>query len=193
MLKKGELIPDLKIDVKPLIVSCSGIIPVKRVHLIANAIKQLDFQLTWVHFGDGPLAESIKNIVNSMDKSKICYFPGFMPNANIQSFYAQNNVDIFISASESEGLPVSMMEAQAYGIPILAPELNGIPEIVNEYTGRLFSPNLTALELSKKIESFLKIESFDNQVIKNHFKEHFSAEDNYDKFAIELKESSFQN
>jgi len=44
---------------------------------------------------------------------------------------------LFINTSSSEGIPVSMMEAQSFGIPILAMDVGGVREIVGPQTGRL--------------------------------------------------------
>ena len=54
-------------------------------------------------------------------------------------WYRRNRVDLFISLSSSEGLPVSMMEAISFGIPILATDVGGVSEIVKRATGRLVS------------------------------------------------------
>ena len=48
--------------------------------------------------------------------------------------------DAFILPSYAEGLPVSILEAMSYGLPILSTPVGGIPEIVTSQIGILFQP-----------------------------------------------------
>ena len=66
---------------------------------------------------------------------------GQLDHREVLSFYERHHVDALLSLSLSEGLPVSMMEAQSYGIPIVACAVHGVPEIVNERTGILLPPD----------------------------------------------------
>jgi glycosyltransferase involved in cell wall biosynthesis len=56
-------------------------------------------------------------------------------------------VDLFVLATEREGLPLSILEAMAAGVPVIANAVGGIPELVHDgETGRLFSVgNVAAL------------------------------------------------
>lgn len=63
---------------------------------------------------------------------------------------------IFVLSSESEGIPVVLMEALACGIPVIAPDIMGIPELINDgETGFLF-PSGDFFELTKKIKILFK-------------------------------------
>jgi glycosyltransferase involved in cell wall biosynthesis len=172
----------------PVIVSCSGIIPVKRVEMIARAVLLCKKRVTWIHFGDGPLRNSVEELVIKTEKNKQIIFAGHCSNKSILSFYRSIEVSAFISASSSEGLPVSMMEAQAFGIPIIAPNLNGIPEIVNSETGILYDQDIEAKKLAELIDDIISNSEFSKNRIRKHYLQHFSAELNYDNFALELAE-----
>lgn len=55
--------------------------------------------------------------------------------------------DVVVSTSESEGMPLSLIEAQAYGVPVIAPDVGSIREIINNSeTGYLVNPDLGDLE-----------------------------------------------
>ena len=138
------------------IVSCSYIVPVKRVQLIFEGLRYLskivpDKTIYWSHFGDGPLmAEITKLIKDSPINLKPNLF-GYQENSKVLEYYRNHAIDLFINTSESEGIPMSIMEAQSCGIPVIAPEVGGLPEIINDENGYLLSKNPTMLEIAEKI------------------------------------------
>ncbi len=79
---------------------------------------------------------------------------GSVPNEEIQRFYYSNRVDCFITTSETEGLPVSIMEAMAYGIPIVATDVGGIREMIDG-NGVLLSSDPSAEETGKALIEIL--------------------------------------
>jgi len=124
-----------KIDIdRVLIVSCSNLVKVKRVDRIIKLVSKIkNKKVLWVHFGSGPLKDQLKRL--AIDKlqriTDIEYsFKGETANVDILNYYAINQVDCFINLSESEGIPVSIMEAMAYGIPVIATDVGGVAEIV---------------------------------------------------------------
>ncbi len=80
---------------------------------------------------------------------------GYKQNAEVIQFYKNYSVDLFINVSSSEGLPVSIMEAASFGIPIIATNAGGNHEIVNSKTGILIPIKFEPKELSDHITSFL--------------------------------------
>ena len=66
-----------------------------------------------------------------------------------------NITDIYIQPSRTEGLPLSIMEALQYGIPVLASNVGGIPEAcIHNYNGWLFERQ-NAKELSNRLENLI--------------------------------------
>lgn len=55
--------------------------------------------------------------------------------------YSEHPVDVFINLSTNEGVPVSIMEAISFDIPIVATDVGGTSEIVTDETGILVSSN----------------------------------------------------
>lgn len=68
------------------------------------------------------------------------------------------DADILVLPSESEGLPLSILEGMACGLPVVATNVGGIPEVVSEgETGYMVAPNDIkgfAKRLSQLVESF---------------------------------------
>ena len=137
------------------IVTCSNLIPVKRVALIAEVIDALDLKLEWRHIGDGPDLEVVRAITNNYPVSKKVIFMGRLSNAEVLRWYLENPVDLFVNLSESEGVPVSIMEALGYGIPVLATDVGGSSEVLNEENGRLVNVKDSARCVSAELTSFV--------------------------------------
>ncbi|GAB3180949.1 glycosyltransferase [Telluribacter humicola] len=173
------------------IVSVSNVIPVKRVDLIARSILQValnypDINIQWNHFGDGNEMGKVISLLNNSSYKNFDYkFHGRIPNIEIYNFYSNNIVDCLINLSISEGIPVSMMEAISFGIPLIGTNVGGVSEIINDTTGILLPPNPSLGEVEKAI---LKINSFKKEKysIKRFWADNYSADNNYTKFAIEL-------
>lgn len=135
-----------------VIVSCSFIIELKRLDLIIEILKELDFEVHWVHFGNGDLMEEILAKSKKLPTNIKCEFKGFTPNTDVINYYKQTHVDLFINVSRIEGIPVSIMEAISFGIPAIGCSVGGVPEIVTPETGFLlpefFDPKYVAKIIS---------------------------------------------
>ena len=108
-----------------LLVSCSNVIPLKRVDLIACALSRLPNKpIRWVHFGDGSELSRVQEIVASSGIN--AELRGAVGNEDVLDFYRDNNVSCFITTSSSEGgFPVSIQEAMSFGIPIIGTDAGG--------------------------------------------------------------------
>ena len=137
-----------------LLVSCSNVIPLKRVELIVPALSEInDFQIHWVHFGDGPLLEEVIELARNILHSNITYdFKGRVSNQQVLDWYAMNNPSAFINLSTTEGVPVSIMEAMSFGIPVIATDVGGTSEIVDSENGVLIIQNPSSIEIKTAIE-----------------------------------------
>jgi glycosyltransferase involved in cell wall biosynthesis len=129
------------------LVSCSLIVPIKRVDLILKGLTRAaqlrpDIKFSWHHFGDGPLKAALEEEARTglPDNAK-AHFPGYPGLADLMRFYETQPVDAFLNASVSEGTPVAIMEAASCGIPLIATAVGGNPEIVSPTNGALLSAN----------------------------------------------------
>ena len=142
------------------IVSCSNLIPVKRVHLIADGVKlfasrQPDVKVQWTHYGTGELREELlERAVNNSPQNFSVNFAGALPHEELlKRMSSSKGTDIFINSSSSEGVPVSIMEALSMGIPALAPKVGGISELIyDNRNGYLLNADLTAEEIATALE-----------------------------------------
>lgn len=92
--------------------------------------------------GDGPLLPEAKVLASSLGIEERVDFMG--PRSDVAALLAQS--DAFVLASRFEGLPISILEAMRAGLPVVASNVGGVPELVDEKTGFLVSPeDATAL------------------------------------------------
>ena len=141
---------------KILLVSCSNMIPVKRVSLIAEALQKTDLNIEWYHFGDGETRSKVEEIIKKFPKNVCGHLMGYTQNVDIQKFYSSHDITALINTSSSEGVPVSIMEAQSYGIPVIATNVGGTSEIVMDgKNGVLLSVDFSSEELLSAIETVL--------------------------------------
>lgn len=173
------------------LVSCSGLIPLKRVLLIADALGHVKREIRWIHFGDGEQMVELAQKVKKFPANISCELKGNVSNNTVHEFYRSNAVDFFITTSSTESLPVSIQEAMSYGVPVIATNVGGISEMVaQECTGYLLAPNPTALDVSEKIES-LNLQTWRSlekrTEVRLKWQELFSATKNYAIFFENLK------
>jgi len=134
--------------------SCSALNDQKQVHLIPEALKQVSFPVKWVHFGAGPLMHLVENACKDLPAHVETRLMGHVPNIDVIRYYNEHPIDLFINVSKNEGIPVSIMEASAMGIPTIATQVGGVAEIVNNETGLLLDPNVTTEKITQMIEWF---------------------------------------
>lgn len=76
--------------------------------------------------GDGPRRQELERMAEDMDIKKYMVFTGFRDD--IRAVYACT--DVAILSSWSEGLPQSVLQALACGVPVIATRVGGVPEVV---------------------------------------------------------------
>tara|TARA_B100000508_G_scaffold141097_1_gene146965 strand:- start:57657 stop:58889 length:1233 start_codon:yes stop_codon:yes gene_type:complete len=169
------------------IVSCARVVDFKRVHLIPKVLCKIKSKIKWIHFGDGPLFSELEKNCKNLPEHVEFELKGHTSNTEVHNFYKSCKPDLFMSISVSEGLPVSMMEAIGYGVPILAVDAGGINEIVSDQTGELLRHDIKLERIAKTLDEFIDNKSFQEENVKAFFDNNFSAGKNYGKFILALK------
>lgn len=119
-------------------ISISNCVPIKRLPIIVDAIDKFSeihqcVKVSWVHVGDGSDFNELNDYASSLleKRNNVQFsFTGRLQNVEVLAYLRQNPVDVLVNVSASEGIPVSMMEAMAHGVPVVAPLVGGIPELV---------------------------------------------------------------
>ena len=105
----------------------------------------------------------------------------------MREYYRDTHVDLFISLSAQEGLPVSIMEAISFGIPVLAADVFGVPEIVTANTGCLVGVEDGTDEIGDAAAELLAGGRPERDEILAFFRANYEAERNFGEFAGMLK------
>ena len=167
------------------IVSCSSVYQLKRVPLIYQAIQLIeDIPIEWTHIGGGVDFEKLKIQVKTTRDNVSIRLLGEVPNKEVLNYYKNEPVDLFINVSANEGVPVSIMEAISYNIPVIATDVGSSSEIVTPETGLLISANPTFIEIKKAI---LKVASL-SIIPRLFWEKNYNADINYRLFAKTLFE-----
>lgn len=155
------------------LVSCSALVEVKRVHLIIKALQQVNRPVNWVHFGSGNLFQELQKLANRLPSNIQVEWKGQVTNTEVLTYYQTNPVHLFVNTSSSEGIPVSIMEAMSFGIPVAASAVGGIPEIVNEQNGFLLNRDMVSEELSSILTNY-KTEDTKRKAARNMYLKNYS-------------------
>jgi glycosyltransferase involved in cell wall biosynthesis len=161
----------------------------KRVHLLIEALKNINHEIYWFHIGDGPLKVVLERRALDLPNNIKYKFLGFMKNKKVKEFYTNNSIDLFINVSESEGLPVSIMEAFSSGVPVIATDVGGTAELVDDEVGRLIPKDFKIEVLVRIIKQFVIGEiAIPREVVYNRWSKSVNANKNYTDFAQKLLE-----
>lgn len=160
-------------------VSVGSLIDRKDPLTLVKAFKEINNNAKLIILGNGPLRDKCSEIANNNIILK-----GHVDNV---SDYLQAG-DIFISASKSEGLPNSVLEAMGTGLPVLLSNISSHKEIIgrNNIIGELFKLS----DQDKLTNLIRKYRDFDSKVIKNKGNEARKVLDNY--FSAVVMSNSYQ-
>ena len=181
---------------KVTIVSCSNIIPLKRIPLIIDVLSHLNIQVNWHHFGDGISENQVKLRAKNLPKNVQYKFWGRINNTELIAFYKKNHITLFLNLSTTEGIPVSIMEAISFGIPVIATDVGGVHEIVNSQTGVLVDKDAMAENIADVITGFVNSDKNSEEFrsgVRQFWKRNFDAEKNYPHFITFLKNIDYQS
>jgi len=171
-----------------VVVSCSYCIELKRIHLIIDALRMInDMEVKWIHFGGGELYEELLHQTQKLGKNIKCDFVGNKSNTEILQYYKNHYIDLFLNVSSTEGIPVSIMEAMSFGIPVIATNVGGTSEIViNGENGILLNKDFNVSELANCIRKFGSMSSEEAYYLRKNariiWERDFFAKENYPKF-----------
>lgn len=178
------------------IVSCSMIRPEKRIEFLLQCVLHAskvrpNQKFEWFHFGNGKRREELQKIADELlPPNSKAYFPGYSNPETLMKYYKEKPFDVFVNVSETEGTPVSIMEAISCGMPVVATAVGGNKEIVSIENGILLSVNPTVEEVASAF--FYLIDHAEEAEAKRKesrivWQRKYNADENFSLFAKKLK------
>lgn len=129
-------------DGPPWIVCVARLREVKRLDVLMHACatlrdRGLSFRCAIV--GEGPERAALEALRRQLRLDDIVHMPGAAEHAEVRCWWRRGTIAVL--SSRSEGMPVSLMEAAACGLPAVAPAVGGIPELIEPgVTGLVTAP-----------------------------------------------------
>ncbi len=145
-----------KLNLKGAVVGYIGRLePHKGVEFLIKAAQNIRAQLLVV--GGGSDEGRLKGLVQKLGLEKKVKFTGYLPYDEIPKYYA--SMDIVVYPTLYEPLGNVVLEAMAAGKPIIASNVDGIPEIFKEGTGYMITTSQLEYELEEKLKILLDDEN----------------------------------
>ena len=127
---------------------------VKGHDVLIKALHNLPVNIGLLLAGTGSLEKKLKKLVSKLGLEKRVYFLGHIDD--MTNFYPL--IDVFCLSSHNEGLPLSPLEAQACGIPVVLTDVGGCKEAICNKTGIVVQPNNPIL-LSQALNTLINKKS----------------------------------
>ena len=154
---RAEVLPFFK-EPRSVMVTASTSAKVKRLGLIAKVFRRLqDLGVIerWIHFGSDS-ASFFSSIGSNLELNPGIECRGELPNAEFRSQLRQIHHGIFLNLSESEGLPITILEAAVARLPVVASEVGVVSDIVDKKTGLLIPKDASDLQIALQVKDWLE-------------------------------------
>ncbi len=126
-------------------------LPILLQSLLSLKQQHPDVILTVV--GDGSDRTYLEQMTADLGLSDNVKFVGYKSQAEVREYFEQT--DVFVSSSFAEGVPVVLMEAMAAGVPVVAPQIAGVSELVENNVSGYIVPAGDTDSFTQSIEKLL--------------------------------------
>ncbi|MHB1138768.1 MAG: glycosyltransferase, partial [Microthrixaceae bacterium] len=173
------------------LVSVSSLTEVKRPLLLAEVVCRVAEArpaVTWRHYGSGTLLDGVERVLErSAPTSLSAELVGFVDHDQVLRELTSGPWDAFLNVSASEGVPVSLMEAQSVGLPVVASDVGGTSEVVDVRVDELVDPGSTPEDIARAV--LRAVDSAPERRHQRHeiWADRYDAARNYREFAQWLR------
>lgn len=139
---------------RPLALILTRLMEEKRVHILLQAMKQVQAPVHLAVAGTGPDAKALQALAQQLGLSQQVTFLGFVPDEQLVALYRL--ADFFVMPSVAELQSLATLEAMACGLPVIAADAGALPELVKPgQNGSLFQPDKSD-QLALSLDTLLR-------------------------------------
>lgn len=131
-------------------------------------IKSLDNDYELIFAGDGNELENLTEKIK-LEKIQDVETLGFVQGKQKTELFEQATIFVFLS--DFEGMPNAVLEAMAFGLPVITTNVGGIASVFRDNHNGYLLESYEKENLVKKIESLIKNEELYTKISKNNYKE----------------------
>jgi glycosyltransferase involved in cell wall biosynthesis len=148
----AQLKAQLRLDATATLVGCVGrLVAVKNLEALLKAMPALGGTIHLVLVGDGEDRKSLEEKSRSWGLSDRVHFYGWCENLP----WMYGGLDLVINCSRNEGTPVSLLEALAAGVPVVAAPVGGVPELLRQVGEGTLLEGIRGEEIVRGIQGVL--------------------------------------
>lgn len=126
-----------------------------------SKIKEKDWKLYII--GDGKEFNNLNKLINDLNMNDRIILTGYKNKEEIEEYMLKSS--LFLMASETEGLPMVLLEAMSYGIPCIAYEIaSGVNDIIDNNKNGYIIKNRNEEEYIEKIEKVINDSKLRNEL-----------------------------
>jgi len=150
------------------IATAARLVPVKNIEMLIETVRLLrdmaSMKIKVSIFGDGPLRQYLQSRIQQYDLADVVSIYGH--HSNLKSI--MHAWDVFVLTSESEGLPMSLIEAMSVGVIPICTRVGGIPEVIEDGINGFLIKSRTPDEMSGRILQFSEYNEDSLRLLKNN-------------------------
>ncbi len=150
--------------------------------LVEEGEKVLAAKIRGIVYGEGNQREMLENLIQEYHLSEIIVLPGSIPNTLVPS--ALREIDVFCATSHRESFGVSVVEAMAAGLPVVATNTPGFREVVIDGETGFIVENMNPKAIADALHALIMDPEMKERFGKKgreKVEQHFNWQDNVDK------------
>ncbi len=126
----------------------------------ASLLKERGISVRLTLAGEGPEEPSLRALARKLRIDDCVSFPGFLDRGQLEAAYRQHHVFVHPSRTtpegDLEGIPNSLLEAMAFGLPVISTRHSGIPEAITRGEDGLLVENAEPEALVTAIQHLIE-------------------------------------